>query len=96
MVKVDEKAFRKIAKDYKDRIPFLQVAVYVMCGTGFLGRFAAEQPGDFYIDDRVGKRPYPKREIYQAVRCLSILAEENGLNPHKMPKIPGLLGCGVF
>jgi len=40
-----------------ESIPSMQVAVYVMCGGGFLGRFAAEKPMDFYIDDRVGCLP---------------------------------------
>lgn len=32
------------------RIQAMQVAVFVMCGGGFLGQFAAAQPADFYAE----------------------------------------------
>jgi len=75
---------------------YLQVAVYVMCGGGLLGHFAAEQPADFYIDDRVGRLPYPRKEIYQAVSVLKTLAEAHCLDPHKMPELPSFHACGIF
>lgn len=68
-----------------------QVAVYVMCGGGMLGNFAAEQPADFYIDDKVGWLPYPKSVIRETVRELVELARLNKLDPHNMPKMPGIL-----
>ncbi len=73
-----------------------QIAVYVMCGGGFLGRFAAEQPADFYIDDRVGRLPYRRKEIMQAVQVLAVIAEARGLDPRKMPKMPEIHNCGIF
>lgn len=69
-------------KVYKLRLH--QVRVYTMCGGGFLGNFAATQPGDFYIDDRVGRLPYNKKEIYLAVEHLKRMAEEAGLNPKRL------------
>jgi len=80
----------------KQTIPFLQVAVYTMIGGGLLGRMAAEQPADFYIDSRVGKLPYPKRDILQAVAVLAIIAEANGLDPHNLPKLPPFHNLGIF
>ena len=79
-----------------DSIPAMQVAVYVMCGGGFLGRMAAEQPADFYIDERCTKLPYGKREIIQAVQVLVIAAGAHGLNPHEMPAMPRFHNMGIF
>jgi hypothetical protein len=73
-----------------------QVAVYVMCGGGMLGRFAAEQPADFYIDTRVGRLPYGSRAIEQAVEVLQVIAEAHGLDPHNMPAMPHFHASGVF
>ena len=80
----------------KNALGYLQVAVYVMCKGGLLGRFAAEQPGDFYIDSRVGKLPFGKRDIGQAVEVLAALAEIHGLDPHHMPQMPDFHACGIF
>jgi len=74
----------------------LQVAIYVACGGGCIGRFGAEQPADFYIDDRVGRLPYRRKEIMQAVKVLETLAACNGYNPHKMPSMPHFHACGIF
>lgn len=96
-MKLDLDAIREHARVYHndtgscyhaDMIPFLQVQVFVMCGMGWIGKTAAEQPADFYIDSRVGRLPYGKGEIYQAVEVLKIIAEENGLDPHNMPRLP--------
>ena len=73
-----------------------QVAVYVMCGGGFLGQFAAEQPADFYIDERVGRLPYGRADICRAVATLSRIAEARGLNPHMLPPMPLLHSFGIF
>jgi hypothetical protein len=68
MLKLDLAEVAESDKAYrKDReMGTLQTVVYIMCGGGILGHFAAEQPADFYIDDRVGKLAYPKRQILQA------------------------------
>jgi hypothetical protein len=79
-----------------DTIPAMQTAIYAMCGGGFLGRFAAEQPGNFYIDTRVGKLPYSKKEIHQAVETLKTIAESNGLDPKHLPEIPRFHNMGIF
>jgi len=93
---IDQEKIKEIAKRWKDSIQAHQVAVYVMCGGGFLGRFAAEQPADFYIDDRVGRLPYENAEICQAVETLSTIAKENGLDPHNLPPMPNFHNSGVF
>lgn len=80
----------------RDALKAHQVAVYVMCGGGFLGRFAATQPANFYIDPRAGRLPYPRREIEQAVACLAADAEAAGLDPHRLPEFPHFHNCGRF
>ena len=79
-----------------ESIPSMQVAVYVMCGGGFLGRFAAEQPMDFYIDDRVGCLPYSREEIYQAVETLKTIVIANGMDPHRLLTMPSFHNMGIF
>lgn len=80
-----------------ERLKAQQIAVYVMIGGGFLGRFAAEQPADFYIDSRVGRLHYGQRVIYQAVEILKILAEECGFNGRSdMPKMMDLHCSGIW
>lgn len=73
----------------------LQIEVYVMCGDGMLGDFAARQPADFYIDTRVGKLPFARKDIYQAVEVLKAIAIKLGLNPHDLPR-PHIVGAWVF
>ena len=94
MRKLDQKEVQKIAKRWP--IEPLQIAVYVMSGGGFLGRHAAEHPQSFYIDDRVGRLPYLKREICQAVATLVTLAEANGLDPENLPEMLHFHNCGIF
>jgi hypothetical protein len=79
-----------------DSVPTMQIAIYVMCGGGLIGRFAAEQPADFYIDNRVGRLPYKKAEIYQAVETLKTIAEVNGFDPHHLPSTPMFHNMGIF
>jgi len=67
-----------------------------MCGGGFLGHFAAEQPSVFYIDSRVGRLPYSRRAIEQAVAVLVELAKKAGLDPCHMPKMPAFHNCGTY
>jgi len=62
----------------------MQTTVYTMCGGGLLGRLAAEQPADFYIDDRCGRLPFSRRTIENAVAILARCATLAGLNPHAL------------
>jgi hypothetical protein len=95
MVKLNQEEVKKSGWEINS-IPAMQVAVFVMCGGGYLGNFAAEQPGKFYIDDRVGKLPYSRKEIYQAVETLISIAIANGLDPNKMPEKPRFHNMGFF
>ena len=79
-----------------EAVKALQIAVYTMCGGGLIGRIAAEQPADFYIDMRVGRLPFKRKEIEQAVGVLVSLARHNGLEPHAMPAMPSFHRCGIF
>jgi hypothetical protein len=73
----------------------LQIEVYVMCGGGLLGDFAMTQPADFYIGARIGKLPYRKRDIIQAVEVLKGMAIKLGKNPHDLPR-PNIVSAWVF
>jgi len=97
--KLDTDAISELRPDQccsPETIGPLQVAVYVMAGGGIIGRLAAEQPADFYVDSRVGRRPYPMGALCQAVKVLAALAEVHGLDPHHMPPMPRFHGCGIF
>lgn len=100
MRELDQKKVAECTAWYRwgegEKLKAHQAAVCVMCGGGFLGRFAAEQPADFYIDGRVGRLPYPKKAIEQAVETLATVAEEAGLDAHHLPKMPSFHNCGVF
>ena len=81
----------------------LQVTAYTMCGGGLLGRLAAEQPKDFYIDPRVGRLPYAKRDIFQTVAVIIAYCEVLGVDPKNVRGIapPGETffdahNCGIF
>ena len=80
----------------RKEVPHLQNAVFVMCGGGFLGDFAATQPADFYIDSRCGRLPYGRRAIMQAVEILATIAVELELDPHNMPSRPSYHNLGTF
>lgn len=96
MKKLDMEIVKTNANYWKKKdIPAMQIAVYVMCGGGMLGRMAAEQPADFYIDDRVGRLPYPKREIEQAVQVLATIAKAKRMDTHNMT-MPRIHNLGVF
>ncbi len=96
MTKLDVQAIRENAPAWKDAIPAMQTAVWVMCGGGYLGDFAAQQPADFYIDSRVRKLPYKFVEVERAVKILAIIAEVNGLDARNLPKKPSVHNLGVF
>lgn len=68
-----------------------QVRVYCMCGGGFLGNFAATQPQDFYIDDRVSGLSYSRNQIREEVERLKDLIHGN-----EVPPLPRFHNCGVF
>lgn len=94
--KIDTSEKNDSFKYYTDCVPAHQVLVYTMCGGGFLGRFAAQQPGDFYIDMRVGGLPYSKRQIEQAVKVLATIAKLAGLDPKNLPSMPKIHNSGIF
>jgi hypothetical protein len=98
--KISDAQIGEAFEDNKDngnwKLETLQVAVFVAAGGGMLGRFLAEQPGHGYIDTRVGKLPYPKRDIMKMVNCLKIMAEVQGLNSNLLPSVPLFHNCGVF
>jgi len=97
MIKVDMAKVAELVEYGKgERLQAHQAAVFVMCGGGMLGHLAAEQPADFYIDDRCGRLPYGKREILQAVAVLAVLAKAAGLDPHHLPDCPRFHNCGIF
>lgn len=77
-------------------ISHLQIVIYVATGGGMIGRLFAEQPADAYIDIRVGKRPYPFRQIEKIRKTLIALAELKGYDPHNLPKMPSFHNCGIF
>ena len=84
------------AEYWKNSIPTMQTAVFVMAGGGMLGRLAAEQPADFYVDDRTGRLPYTRKELTQAVAILCLIAEKNGPDSHKLPAMPDFHDLGIF
>lgn len=96
MKTLDLKQVQASDYDWSDSIPAMQTAVYVMAGGGLLGRMAAEQPADFYIDGRVGRLPYSRKEITQAVNVLAVLAKKYGFDPHHMPEMPQFHNLGIF
>jgi len=98
MLKLDLEQVAESDNYYRDSrdIGTLQTVVKIMCGGGYLGNFAAEQPADFYIDDRVGRLPYRRKEITQAVAVLVTTAKARGLDPHNLPSPPDFHNCGIF
>ncbi len=96
--KLDQRLVAEQGTDFAvpESIAAHQVAVFVMCGAGMLGRLAAEYPADFYVDDRVARLPYTKREIKQAVDTLVTLARAAGMDPRQMPPMPRFHNCGIF
>jgi hypothetical protein len=74
----------------------LRTAVHAMVGGGWLGSSAANQPNGFYIDDRVGKLPYSRRQILQAVEVLCIYMKVLKYTNETLPRLPSFHNCGVF
>ena len=73
----------------------LQVMVYTMIGGGMLGQFAMTQPESFYIDLRVGRLPYSKKDIYNVIEMMKASCDYLGKNPNDLPA-PSFSGCWVF
>ena len=99
--KLDPKQVKEAFEYDRDENPrwqigTLQVVIYVAVGGGMIGRMYAEQPADAYIDTRVGKCPYTRKQIENMRQCLIAMAEVHGLNPHSMPRMPDFHNCGVF
>jgi hypothetical protein len=80
----------------REEMQALRVAIYTMIGGGFIGNFAVNQPGDFYIDSRVSKRPYKQRDIYQAVAVLAVYFKVLKYTHANVPRLPHFHNCGVF
>lgn len=83
------------AARWKDAIPLMQAAVFTMAGGGLLGRFAATNPAEFYLDTRVSRRPYSATKILTACANLAQIAKLNGLDPRRLPD-PSFHNLGVF
>ena len=82
-----------MAQVTRESIPALncaQIALYVMCGGGRLGRLAAESPGTFIIPPAVPRLPYPRRVIYAAAAWLTDLARSLDLDPCALPPMPNV------
>lgn len=92
---IREYAARHNPEALRREIELIQVAVFTMAGGGVLGGFAATQPAQFYIDDRVGKLPYGSRAIENAVKVLATLADAAGLDPKALER-PRFHNLGVF
>ena len=86
----------EVARGWADTIPAMQVAIYVMVGGGMLGHMAAERPTDFYIDSRVGRLPYHRKQIVIAVARLIEVAKAAGLDAKDLPPMPRFHNLGVF
>jgi len=97
-LKLDSEIVWDACRDYGQHwnIGTMQTVLYVAVGGGMIGRLFAEQPADAYIDSRVGKRPYTRKQIENLRQVLCILAESKGLDPHSLPKMPDFHGSGVF
>lgn len=77
-------------------IGVMQVAIYVACGGGLIGRLYAEQPKEAYIGICARKLPYSRKEIENMRQVLVAMAEQRGLDPNNLPKIPKFHSCGIF
>jgi hypothetical protein len=90
--------FEHDKEQFMDEIKQLRTAVFVMCGGSLLGRMAASQPKEFYIDMRVGRLPYKRRTIEQAVKVLLAYLEVAGIDPRTLQDkgYSDFHNCGVF
>lgn len=86
---VKESEVMSVASD--ESVAQQQVLVYVLCDGGFLGSSAAEQPEDFYVDERVtfGYKRI-KRIENEVAKLLKLLHRQ------KAPPRPVFHNCGAF
>lgn len=88
-------ARQESADERLDTIKALQAAAYTMCGGGFVGQLAVLHPRAFYVDARVGKLPYPVKQISKVVETLCVYATVHGLDTDNLPVV-SLPGCFVW
>ena len=74
-------------KDLLAELSRVQIALYIMCGGGFIGDFAVRQPDEFYVDDR-GKTPYSVPDILKALVFYSAFLKELGIDKNDIPRMP--------
>lgn len=77
-------------------VPPAQVAIYVLTGGGLVGRSYAHNPKTAYMDIRLGKRPYSRKQIEAARQTLVALAEKARMDPDSLPDMPDFGNLGVF
>lgn len=95
--KLDLDRLSEAFNEHKEwKIENLQIAIYVACGGGMIGRMYAEQPASAYIDMRVGRLPYGIKAIENMQLSLIAMAKSRGLDPNRLPKMPDIHNCGVF
>ena len=82
----------------KDTLLYHQVRVWGLLGPGwmFMYAFAAEQPADFYFDDRTGTTAFSKRHIEHEIAKFAKWAKDHHLNPKRLPPCPTFHNCGIF
>lgn len=78
----------------KEHLHSLQIAIYVMCGGGMLGKVAATQPGIFTIDTK-RRLPYSQECIRRVTTCLIAVADCLGEDPCNLD-MPPLPSCWVW
>ena len=86
----------KFIAENPQRMATLEGVIHTMIGGGYLASYAMSRPKDFeYIDSRMGRLPYPKAAICQAVSILALARQYAGIpEPYDLSvKIPDL---GIF
>jgi len=98
MSEIDQTQIRPVDSESwaRELIGVHQIAIYVMCGGGNLGRWAAENPSEFCLDYRIGRLPYEREEILRAVATLAQIAQAHGFNAHELPCMPLLHSFGIL
>ncbi len=97
-IKLDPEKVRESIELYGAELDIgaMQVAIYVACGGGCIGLQHADHPLHAYIDSRVGKLPYGRKQIENMRIVLIAMAEAKGLDPNNLPAMPRFHNCGVF
>ena len=101
--KYDVERFREVFREHLSgpgylpwKIETMQVAIYVAAGGGMIGRMYAEQPKSAYRDLRCGPPPYKMKDVENMQKTLIVMAEELGIDPDNLPKMPAFPNCNVF